>query len=64
LQAVDSVDSAVDTNNLPGNQPGVIGLPAKPITPGFSVVSKENQRAADLGKHSAICVFMGFYAIL
>ncbi len=25
---------------------------------------RENQRAADLGKHSAICVFMGFYAIL
>ncbi|MEG4534859.1 hypothetical protein [Microcoleus sp. D2_18a_D3] len=38
-------------------------LPNKPIAPGFSVVSKENPRAADLGKLSAICVFMRFYEI-
>ncbi|MEG5056151.1 MULTISPECIES: hypothetical protein [unclassified Microcoleus] len=46
--------------DLPGNQPGAIGQPNKPIAPGFSVVSKENPRAADLGKLSAICVFMRF----
>jgi hypothetical protein len=31
--------------DLPGNQPGAIGLPAKPIAPGFSVVSKEKSKS-------------------
>jgi len=49
--------------HLPGNQLGAIGLPNKPIAPGFSVVSKEKSKAADLGKLSTICVFMRFYEI-
>jgi hypothetical protein len=50
--------------DLPGNQPGASGLPNKPIAPGFSVVSKEKSKSGSLGKLSAICVFMRFYAFL
>jgi hypothetical protein len=49
--------------DLPGNQPGVIGLPNKPIAPGFSVVSKEKSKNGRPRKISAICVFMRFYEI-
>ena len=31
--------------DLPGNQPGVIGPPNKPITPGFSLVSKGKSKS-------------------
>lgn len=31
--------------NLRGNQPGAIGLPAKPIAPGVSVVSKGKSKS-------------------
>jgi hypothetical protein len=48
--------------DLPGNQPGAIGLPNKPIAPGFSVVSKEKSKSDRPRKLSAICVFMRFYA--
>jgi hypothetical protein len=46
-----------------GESTRAIGLLNKPIAPGFSVVSKEKSKAADLGKLSAICVFMRFYEI-
>jgi hypothetical protein len=47
--------------HLPGNQPGAIGLPNKPITPGFSVVSKEKSKS---GKPRKTFGNMRFYAFL
>jgi hypothetical protein len=49
--------------DLPGNQPGAIGLPAKPLAPVSPWSARKNQRPADLGKLSAICVFMRFCEI-
>jgi hypothetical protein len=50
------------STDLPGNQPGVIGLPAKPIAPGFSVVSgvkiKERQTKENFRQYACLCVFM------
>jgi len=47
--------------NLPGNQPGVIGLPNKPIAPGFSVVSKGKSKS---GRPRKTFSNMRFYAFL
>jgi hypothetical protein len=47
--------------DLPGNQPGAIGLPAKPIAPGFSVVSKEKSKS---GRPRKTFCNMRFYAFL
>jgi hypothetical protein len=50
---------------LPGNQPGAIRLPNKPIAPGFSVVSKEKSKSGRPRKtfgnmrfYAFLCVFM------
>ncbi|MEG5054540.1 MULTISPECIES: hypothetical protein [unclassified Microcoleus] len=45
--------------DLPGNQPGAIGLPAKPIAPGFSVVSKGKSKS---GRPRKTFRNMRFYA--
>jgi hypothetical protein len=58
------------STDLPGNQPGAIGLPVKPITPGFSVVRKEKSKSGRPRKtfgnmrfYAFLCVFMRFYEI-
>jgi hypothetical protein len=50
--------------DLPGNQPGAIGLPNKPSAPGFSVVSKEKSKSGRPRKTFGNIVFMRFYAFL
>jgi hypothetical protein len=47
--------------HLPGNQPGAIRLPNKPIAPGFSVVSKEKSKS---GRPRKSFGNMRFYAFL
>jgi len=47
--------------DLPGNQPGAIGLPAKPIALGFSVVSKGKSKS---GRPRKTFGNMRFYAFL
>jgi hypothetical protein len=49
------------STDLPGNQPGAIGLPNKPIAPGFSVVSKEKSKS---GRPRKTFGNMRFYAFL
>jgi hypothetical protein len=53
------------STNLPGNQPGAIGLPAKLIAPSFSVVSKEKSKSGRPRKtfgnmrfYEFLCVFV------
>jgi hypothetical protein len=47
--------------NLPGNQPGAIRLPNKPITPDFSVVSKGKSKS---GRPRKTFSNIRFYAFL
>jgi hypothetical protein len=47
--------------DLPGNQPGAIGLPNKPIALGFSVVSKGKSKS---GRPRKTFGNMRFYAFL
>jgi hypothetical protein len=47
--------------DLPGNQSGTIGLPNRPIAPGFSVVSKEKSNS---GRPRKTFGNMRFYAFL
>jgi len=53
------------STDLPGNQPGAIGLPNKPIAPRFSVVSKEKSKSGRPRKtfgnmrfYEFLCVFV------
>ncbi|MEG3922216.1 hypothetical protein QUA07_24320 [Microcoleus sp. T3_A4] len=38
--------------DLPGNKPGAIGLPNKPIAPGFFVVSTEKSSSSNMQNYA------------